>query len=47
MLKHFTEETGQGDWPVVCWLSLIPFLKLGDILASFQMAGSFLVSRDF
>ena len=40
MLKHFTEDTGKGDKAIVGWVCFIPFLKIGDTLASFQMAGS-------
>ena len=27
MLKPFTEDTGKGDWPIVCLLGLIPFFE--------------------
>ena len=39
MLKHFTEDTGQGYWPIFSWLWIHwPF---------FQIDGSLPVSRDF
>ena len=47
MLKHFTEDTGQGYWPIIGWFGLSPFLKIGDTLAFFQIDGSLPVSRDF
>ena len=47
MLKHLTEDTCQGNWLVICWVTFIPFLKIGDTFASFQMDGSLPVSRDF
>ena len=47
MLKHLTEDTGQGNWTIICWVSFIPFLKIGDTFASFQIDGSLPVSRDF
>ena len=47
MLKHFTEDTGQGYWPIIGWFVLSPFLKIGDTLAFFQIEGSFPVSRYF
>ena len=46
MLKHFTEDTGQGYWPMAGSV-LSPFLKIGDTLAFFQIDGSLPVSRDF
>ena len=27
MLRHFTEDTGQGYWLIVGWFGLVPFLK--------------------
>ena len=47
MLKHLTEDTCKGNWSVICWVSFIPFLKIGDMFAAFQMDGSLPVSRDF
>ena len=38
MLKHFTEDTGQGYWPIIGWFGFVPF---------FQIDGSLPVSRDF
>ena len=46
MLKHFTEDTGQGDRATVGWVCFIPFLKIWDTLASFQMTGRLPVLRD-
>ena len=46
MLKNLTEDTGQGDGAVVGRVGFIPFLKIGDTLASFQMDGSLPESRD-
>ena len=48
MLKHLKEDTGQGDWPVVCWLSLIPFFEDRIYNGFFpDIVGSFPVSRNF
>ena len=47
MLKHLTEDTCQGNWSIICWVSFIPFFKIGDTFASFQMDGSLPVSMDF
>ena len=27
MLKHLTEETCQGNWSIICWVSFIPFFE--------------------
>ena len=27
MLKHFTEDTGQVYWPIICWFSFTPLFK--------------------
>ena len=52
MLKHFTEDTGQGYWPIIGWFGFVPLFKdRGYIiyikLAFFQIDGSLPVSRDF
>ena len=47
MLKHFTEETGQGYWQIIGWLGFVPFFKNRDTLAFFQIDGSLPVLRDF
>ena len=46
MLKHFTEDAGQGDWQVVGWFSFIPFFESREYIGFFP-DGSFPVSRDF
>ena len=47
MLKHFTEDTGHGYWPIIGWFGFVPLLKIGYTLAFFQIDGSLPVSRDF
>ena len=27
MLKHFTEDTGQGYWPIIGWFGFVPLFK--------------------
>ena len=46
MLKHFTEDTGHEDRPVVGRVGFSHFLNICDTLASFNIDGSFPVSRN-
>ena len=39
MFQYFTMNTCERYGAVVGWVSLVPFLNIGDTFASFQMVG--------
>ena len=47
MLKHFTEDTGQGYWPIIGWFGFVPLFKDRGYIGLFQIDVSLPVSRDF
>ena len=46
MDQDLAKDTGQCNRPVVGRDRFFPFLKIGETFASFQMSGSFPVSKD-
>ena len=47
MLKHLTEDTYQGNWSVICWVSFIPFFEYRGYVCLFPDGWVFTCVKGF